>query len=332
MYEQFRNEIISSLSTLGRDELNTVLFALDGVSVRYDFSRKETGLTTPTDELPEIVKIYLVCKKMEGLSDITLSNYQRTLRLFFREVRKFPQQISPNDIRLYLYAYQKNRQVSNRTLDKYREYLCWFFTWANDEGYITQNPARNILPINFEIKPREALTQVELERLRMSCETIREKAIIEFMYSTGCRVSELVGAKSSDINWREKSVHLFGKGRKHRTSFLNAKAEVMLSEYLKTRSDDCEYIFVTERKPIRPLTVAAIQKIVRGIADRSGSGIAKDVSPHILRHTMATTALQSGMPIEEIRELLGHSSIETTMIYAKSSRADIQAKHRKYVV
>ena len=184
------------------------------------------------------------------------------------EVRKQPQFITANEIRKFLYEYQEQKGVSYRTIDKYREYITRFFTWAHDEGYIPNNPARNIAAIKYEEKPREALTQVELEYLRMACETLRERAIIEFLYSTGARVSELAVIKKNDINWYEKSVHLFGKGRKHRISFLNAKAEVALIKYLESRNDECEYLFVTMKRPYRNLSKDGIEKIVRNIARR----------------------------------------------------------------
>jgi integrase/recombinase XerD len=161
---------------------------------------------------------------------------------------------------------------------------------------------------------------------------LRERAIIEFLYSTGARVSELTIIKKSDINWYEKSVYLFGKGRKHRISFLNAKAEVALMKYLESRDDDCEYLFATIKKPHRNLSKDGVEKIVRNIAHRASDNIGKHITPHILRHTTATTALQSGMPIADISKLLGHESIDTTMIYAKSSLEDVRSGHKKHII
>ena len=269
---------------------------------------------------------------MAGLADGTLNNYSIILSVFFREIKKQPQFVTANEIRKFLYTYQEQKGVSYRTIDKYREYIARFFTWAHDEGYISSNPTRNITAIKYEEKPREALTQVELEYLRMACVTLREQAIIEFLYSTGARVSELTGVKKSDVNWYEKSVRLFGKGRKHRISFLNAKAEVALKKYLETRDDDCEYLFATVKKPYRNLSKDGVEKIVRNIANRASKNIGKHITPHILRHTTATTALQSGMPIADISKLLGHESIDTTMIYAKSSIEDVRSGHKKHII
>ena len=279
-----------------------------------------------------MVKTYLVCKKMAGLADGTVNNYKIILNVFFDKVKKEPQFVTANEIREFLYLYQEQKGVSRRTIDKYREYITRFFTWAYNEEYIQNNPAKNIAAIKYEEKPREALTQVELEYLRMACATIRERAIIEFLYSTGARVSELATIKKNDINWYEKSVRLFGKGRKHRTSFLNAKAEVALKKYLESRSDDNEFLFVSMKKPYRSIAKDGIEKIVRNIANRVFDNIGKRITPHILRHTTATTALQSGMPIADISKLLGHESIDTTMIYAKSSIEDVRSGHKKHIV
>lgn len=164
----------------------------------------------------------------------------------------------------------------------------------------------------------------------MACRTPREKAMLEFFYSTGCRVSELCNVKKSDIDWRENSVHLFGKGKKHRTSFINAKCEVALTEYIAQRKDECEYLFVSERAPHDKLEKASIEKAIKKLAERAG--INKRVTPHILRHTTATQAVNNGMAIEEVSKLLGHASISTTMVYAKVSTENVQTHHAKCVI
>lgn len=335
MYEHFRHEFLKEAYTAAIDagELAAVVRILDKISERYEIRARELALAPYTgDGLPEIVKIYLVCRRIEGLSEQTLATYMRHLRLFFRAVMKPLPEITTNDIRIYLYRYQRERGCSDRSLDKYRGYLFSFFSWATDEGYLERNPMKSIPPIKYEKKPRQHLTQLELEYLRCACSTPREKAIVETLYSTGCRVAELAGIKLCDIDWNTRAVHLFGKGKKHRDSFLNAKAEVAVKAYLATRGDDCPYLIVSERRPYKPLQTAAIQKVVRKIAKRASGQITKAVTPHVLRHTTATTALQNGMPIVDISKLLGHEKVDTTMIYAHASIADVQAGHRKHVV
>lgn len=333
MYEQFKNQFALALTTIySKDDIETILKKLDVISYDYDVIRKETSVTIYNSEMPEMVKIYLVCKKIEGLSDQTLYNYGNALRKFFFELQKNPLEITSNDIRVYLYRYQELNGTSNRSLDKIRQMICSFFNWACCEGYLERNPALTIKPIKYEKTERKPLTQIELEYIRQACTTNREKAIVEFLYSTGCRVSELAVVKKSDIDWNKKSVHLFGKGKKHRTSYLNAKAEVALLEYLKNRDDTNEYLFVSQRKPHRQLKRCAIEKVVRQIAERASEQVKKPVSPHIFRHTTATTALNNGMPLEDISQLLGHENVGTTMIYAKVSENNIQSGHRKYVI
>lgn len=332
MYEMFRNEYMMEIMSLPEDAAQIAIKALDRVAAKYDFSKKELGIALYGEELPDVVKMYLVVKKMAGLSDGTLRNYKLMLELFFRRVRLPPERVGPNDIRMFLYDYQLERGISARTLDKYREYIARFFSWANSEGYISKDPAKSIPAIKHEVKPRVALSQVELEYLRSACETPRETAIIEMLYSTGCRVSELAGLMKSDINWHDKSVHLYGKGRKHRTSFLNAKAYVALVRYLDSRNDSSDFLFVSSRRPYGALKKEGIEKIVRTISSRPSCKTDKAITPHVLRHTTATTALQSGMPIEDISKLLGHAKIDTTMIYAKTSLENVRSEHKKHII
>ena len=231
---------------------------------------------------------------------------------------------------MFLYHYQQTHSVSDRTMDKYREMICWFFSWAHMEEYITRNPGRAVKAIKHEIKERESLSQIELEYLRMACKTKRDKAILEFFYSTGCRVSELITVKTDDIDWHEGSVHLFGKGRKHRTSYINAKCEVALREYLAERTDDTPYLFVTERRPNHKLTKSAVEKTMRLLSSRSKVG--KHVTPHVIRHTTATQATNNGMAIQDVSQLLGHANVATTMIYAKVAKDKVQSEHKRCIV
>ena len=274
----------------------------------------------------------MVVKKMEGLSNATLEGYSVVLHKFFTYVRKTPDDVTTNDIRLFLYAYSEENKISMRSLNKYREYICRFFSWCKAEGYIDKDPGEAIHEIKHEKKQRKALTPLELEKLRNACANERDSAIIDFLYSTGCRVTELINIKKTDIDWNAKSVHLFGKGQKHRVSFINARAEFALSKYLKSRTDDSDYLFVSIIKPYKQLTKSGVEKIVRELSNLAFGKDGLRVTPHILRHTMATTALQRGMPLADISKLLGHENINTTMIYAETSMENIKSEHTKCVV
>lgn len=333
MYEHFKNQFALTLSaTFTKDDIEIILKKLDVVAYDYDVTKKETSIVPYNTELPEMVKTFLVCKKIEGLSEGSLYNYGQALKKFFRTMQKAPEQVKVNDIRVYLYRYQEENGITNRSLDKIRQILSSFFHWASNEGYLQQNPMVTIKPIKHEKKPREALSQVELEYIREACQTLKEKAIVEFLYSTGCRVSEMANVKKSDIDWNKKSVHLFGKGRKHRSSYLNAKAEVSLQNYLNSREDTNEYLFVSDRKPHNQMHKDGIEKIIRNLAKRASEHVQKPVSPHIFRHTTATTALNNGMPIEDISILLGHENVATTMIYAQTSQENVMSGHKKYII
>lgn len=331
MYEKFKNQFILKLTEkFEAEQIIEIVRLLDILSKDYDIIQKERSLIPYYSDIPEVVKIFIACKKIEGYSKGTLINYKNLLMNFFRYVDKPIEEVSTNDIRIFLYKYQEQRKISNRTLSKYQENLKAFFTWCYDEGYTEKNVSSKLSAIKYEVTPRQSLSQLELEEIRNSCESTRERAIIEFIYSTGCRVSELCDAKKSDIDWNEKSVHLFGKGSKHRTSFINAKAEYYLKQYLETRNDNNDYLFVSERFPHDKLKKCGVEKIIRGISNKSD--LNKNITPHVLRHTTATTALTNGMPINEIQKILGHESVNTTMIYAKTDLGNVKADHKKYII
>lgn len=238
--------------------------------------------------------------------------------------------MTTNDIRAYLYNYQQVNQVSNRYMDGKRLVINTFLEWCRDEGYINKNPCKKIHPIKYEIKPIEPLSGIELELIRDACKTYRERAIIETLYSTGCRVTELTRLTRSDIDFQKGEVYLFGKGNKHRISYINARAEVALKKYLFSRDDDNPALFVSERKPYNALKKTSIECIVRKIGERSGIG--RRVYPHLIRHTTATDALQRGMDVFDLQKIFGHEKLNTTMIYVKLCQENVKYSHKKYIV
>lgn len=334
-YEHMKHEILRKLAEAmpdaGHDTLNCIARVMDEVSTRYTISEAELGLSVlGREEFERIIKTFIVIKGMEGLSKETLENYLLRLKPFMEAMCKPLSEITANDIRLYLFDYQNRRKISNRSLETIRITLCSFFKWAASEGYIPKNPAENVNPIKYTAKPRKALNQIELEMIRRACATERETALIETMYSTGCRVSELTGIKLSDIDWNTKTVTLFGKGQKYRTSYLNAKAEIAIKTYLHTRKHDSIYLFCNDRGGGK-MGKDNVEKIVRIIAERAGMR-GGGITPHVFRHTTATQALKSGMPVTDIQKLLGHSVISTTMVYAHTSPESVQREHVRCIV
>lgn len=324
-YERMKREFARKLENNTDIDISAIIAAMDDVVSKYTVSTEDDG-----SDSTDVLQDYIAYCKYEKMADGTIENYQLFLGHLLHDINLPINKIRSVDLRNYLTRYQEKRNVSDVTINKYREYLCAFMGWCQREGYCERNVAANLPKIRCEKNHREALSQVELEHIRQACDDCRDQAIIEMLYSTGCRVSELCGLKRSDVNWDAKTVHLFGKGRKHRTSFLNAKAEVALRRYLESRTDDSEYLFVTKRGS-HEMTPAAVQRVLRELG-KSIDGLQRTITPHIFRHTTATTALRNGMPIEDIRELLGHENIETTLVYARTSVERVRMNHQRYVV
>ena len=330
MREQFSNEFTAKLYGKVSDEvLKLIQNELFLHTQNYDIERRETAVEKYKGYLPECFKVYLVSRKIEGLSDKTLELYKMYLDDFFSRIDKDITDITPNDIRAYLYYTQKERNISNRTLDSRRSAIHAFFEWAANEGYIGKNPCRAIKVIKYERKEREGLTAIELEKVRMACKNIREKALVEFLYSTGARVTEACTIKISDVDFEKGEVWLFGKGSKHRKSYITAKCALYLSEYLNSRNDESKYLFVSERKPHNSLKKEAVERVIRNLGKRSGIG--RELFPHLFRHTVATDMIQKSIPITDVQRMLGHVSVNTTMVYAKVKDEDVKNNHRKYI-
>lgn len=332
--ENFANEFVSKLDGKISDEaLRTVLQELQVFTSNYDISQRETHVVPYQSNVPDCYSVYMVAKKIEGMSPESMKTYNFYLTDFFEHINRPFEQVTTNDIRIYLYETQKRTGVSNRTLDGKRLVINTFMDWCWKEGYIPNNPCASIKPIKFEEKPREPLSNMELEIVRDACENYRDKAMIELFYSTGCRLSEMVNLKISDIDFASKEVHLFGKGSKHRTSYLNAKAEYMLKKYFeleRSKESISDSVFVIFRKPYNGMHKGAIYARVKAIQKRSG--IERSLFPHLLRHTMATDALNRGMNVAEVKEILGHEKLDTTMIYAKISHDSVKFNHKRYIV
>lgn len=328
MYETFRDDVLYHLNHLDSDTLRYVSEVLDCVATGYKIEKAETGLAVlGREQFLEVAGTYIIVRKTEGLKNGTIEHISRMMKHFIYATIKPITEIQPNDIRAYLYNYQKERGITNRSLDLIRTTICTFFKWAASEGYIPTNPAANIKPIKYIRTPRKALTQRELEIVRRSCKTERELAIVELLYSTGCRVSELCNIKIGDINWEKHEITVLGKGDKYRTVYINAKAEVALEVYLSKRKHNSWYLFCNDRGGGQ-MNVDNIERIFRRIEKDTGI----IVTPHIMRHTMATQALSGGTGIEMVQQMLGHSDIATTMVYAEVDQSRIHDAHLRSVI
>ena len=332
MREKLKNNLLLLLNKyVDSDTLKIIDQELNIMLSDYEIEKRKTELTSYEYIIPETIKIYIVSKKIAGLSDKTLYLYKIVLEDFFHTVQKEPERISANDIRIYLYKYQKEHGTSNRTLDCRRTIICSYFGWMASEEYLDKNPAINITHIKYERIHKKPMSQLELEKIRLACKTKREKAIVEVLYSTGCRVSELERLNISDVNFELKEVYLYGKGDKHRTSYLNAKAEVALKDYLDTRTDDNPALFVYERRPYSRFKKSGIELMIRKIMERT-SNVSTHVTPHVFRHTTASVAIDRGMNIVDVSKLLGHNRVETTMEYITTNSNSIKNNHHNYII
>jgi site-specific recombinase XerD len=303
MRDKFVNGFMTKLyEEIPEEYLETVRNKLALYVNDFDISQRETAVVKYTGYLPDFYKTYIVSRKIEGLSKKTLELYNLYLDDFFFTVNKNAEDITANDIRVYLYNVQESRGLSNRTLDSRRTAIHAFFEWAANEGYIGKNPCRVIKNIKYERIEKQSLTDMELERIRQTCKTVREKALVEFLYSTGARVTEVCGVKKADIDFYKGEVVVLGKGNKHRTTYLNARCKSLLKQYFAIRDDESEYLFVSERRPHKVLKKEAIERIVRIIGERAE--LDRPLTPHLFRHTLATLMLQRGTPITEVQKIL----------------------------
>ena len=274
----------------------------------------------------QYLQLFLVRKKTEGKSDRTLEQYQLHLNHLLQNLNKSLDKITEDDLFIYLATYKKARNVSNVYLDNIRLVFSSFFTWCNNKGYIHKNPTIGLEPIKSEKKIKKPFSDEDLEKLRRSCTQERDLALIEFLYSTGVRATELITLNRCDIDFIGKSAIVYGKGSKEREVYLTATACLHLKEYLNTRTDDNEALFVTTRKPYKRLTVSGLEHILKNLGKIAG---VEKCHPHRFRRTMATNVLRKGAPLEEVKELLGHTKLDTTMIYCSINRENVKHTHQR---
>lgn len=288
---------------------------------------KDYSITKESDEqrsdLNRRIKYYLGAKRIDGLSDKTLGNYRCNLEMFAARVNKSAAKVTTDDIRGYISYLDETRHLKDTSLQTHINILRAFFGWLHTEERIKKNPMSKIKSLKLDKKgARQALTVEELERLRDACKTYREKALIEFLVSTGCRLSEIAQLRAADLNLADRSVQVTGKGDKDRMVYFSVRARLMVQEYIVQRKGG-DGLFVSNKSPYEPLKPRAIQRIVRSLSERAG--LEGRVHPHLLRHTFATHALNGGMDVTVIQRLLGHEDIATTQIYAELNEEGVSS-------
>ena len=336
VYDNFKNEFVSNMFQmdlrLNIDQINNILNSLDKTSNHYEIFSKTNKNDGDVNGVPSSVYDYIDSKRAEGCAAGTLYIYRLMLEVFFHTVNKNPEYITASDIRDFLMNYQERNPISNRTLDKYRGYICAYFTWMHDYGYIPKNPSRMVNRIRYENKHKDILTDYEAELIREACQTKRETAMIEFLISTACRIGELVRIKLSDIDWERGTVLIFGKGRKERIGFFNARCKIALERYLAERPVESEYLFIYDRAPWGNLTPRGAEKIIRNLVARCDE-IAenKHITAHRFRATTATNCYKKGMGLVDIQHLLGHSNPQVSMLYIEQSIDHLHNEYNKYM-
>lgn len=276
----------------------------------------------------EYLQMFLNAKKIEGCSERTVQYYQVTIKHFLRAIDTKVQKISTEEIRQYLVDYQGINDCSKTTVDNIRRNISSFFSWLEEEDYILKSPMRRIHKIKATQVVKTIISDEEIEKLRGSCQHARDLAIIDLLYSTGIRVGELVRLNRKDINFNDRECIVLGKGDKERKVYFDAKAKIHLQEYLEMRSDDNDALLVTLDAPHVRLKISGVEIRLRNLGKQAN---VERIHPHKFRRTMATRAIDKGMPVEQVQKLLGHSQIDTTMQYAIVNQSNVKESHRKYI-
>ncbi len=276
----------------------------------------------------EFLKMFLDAKKIEGCSNRTIQYYRVTVEHLFSLIDTEVRKITTEEIRTYLADYQKINGCSNVTVDNIRRNISSFFSWLEEEDYILKSPMKRIHKIKTKTVVKNVITDEAIEKLRDNCSEIRDLAMIDLLYSTGIRVGELVNLNIDDIDLEGRECVVYGKGDKERRVYFDAKAKVHLKKYIESRSDENEALFVTLDSPYARLKISGVEIRLRQL----GRKLDLDrIHPHKFRRTMATRAIDKGMPIEQVQRILGHSQIDTTMQYAMVNQSNVKSSHQKFM-
>lgn len=287
----------------------------------------EQAFVKPNDN-EEALRLFIDAKRIEGCSEKSLNYYRTTLQLVLKKINKNYFDIITEDLRSFLSRYKENNSVSKITIDNVRRIISSFFSWLENENYISKSPCRRIHKVKTGKVVKEVYSDETIELIKQSINNKRDLAIVEFFISTGIRVGELVNLNISDIDFEDKECIVLGKGNKQRKVYFDAKTKIHLQQYLESRKDSNEALFVSLLSPYERLEISGVEIMLRKIGKKIGI---EKVHPHKFRRTLATKAIDKGMPIEQVQHLLGHSKIDTTLEYAMVDDTNVKLSHKKYL-
>lgn len=329
MKEQVINRILYCMQdTLCREQLKELKDVLRNVLCVYHVEPEKQEIQAADESWRDALEDYLASKALGGKSFETLKRYRYELTRLLSYVNKKVEDITSADISAYMRVYKRIRGVSNQTLKNVRAVYSSFFTWLRDRDWITRNPILMVEEIKVEKKIKKPFTDEERERMFRKCKTLRDKAMVEFLYSTAVRVSELTLLSISDVQFTSQDLLVIGKGSKERKVYLNDRSSMYLREYLQSRTDDNSALFVSQKSPHRRLSKTGVEDVIRRLGKLAGVA---DAYPHRFRRTAATNALNRGMPVQEVAQMLGHEKLETTMIYCTIDQEMVQYHHKVYL-
>lgn len=315
-------KMLPYLNTAQNEKLQEVLQC---ILINYDVIESEKQEKALEQNF---VELFLSAKRVEGCSTKSLTYYKATIDAMFDDLQKDVKEIVTDDIRGYLTKYQEKKKSSNITIDNIRRILSSFFSWLEDEEYILKSPVRRIHKVKTGVNIKETYSDEALEIMRDKCTELRDLAIIDMLASTGMRVGEMVLLKRNDIDFNERECIVFGKGNKERVVYFDARTKIHLQNYLKSRNDDNLALFVSLKAPHIRLQIGGIETRLRKLGKKLGM---LKVHPHKFRRTLATMAIDKGMPIEQLQQLLGHRKVDTTLQYAMVKQSNVKIAHRKYI-
>lgn len=330
MNDEFVNDVLRDmLAYLDNGQAEQLRRVLKHNLSRYEIQQRTDSTTEDAStENMQLTDAFLSAKRIEGCSEKSLSYYRKTIETMSEKIGKGITHITTNDLRSYLTGYQTERKSSKVTIDNIRRILSSFFSWLEDEDYILKSPVRRIHKVKTAVTIKETYTDEALETMRDHCDSLRDLALIDMLASTGMRVGELVLLNRDDINFEERECVVFGKGSKERMVYFDARTKIHLQNYLDQRTDSNNALFVSLKAPYERLQIGGVESRLRELGKRLSL---PRVHPHKFRRTLATMAIDKGMPVEQLQRLLGHQRIDTTLQYAMVKQSNVKIAHRKYI-